>query len=258
MSDTTFNSQGAGTRDCIVVTGASKGIGAAIALALAEQGRFVACVSRSGAVPACPGVSAEAAQRWTAWAADVTQPGSLAAVFDRLKAEGWRITGIVNNAGLHIDARSADMPLEQWHRVMDANATSVVAACQAVYPHLVDAGGGMIVNIGSFFEKLGVKRNLAYCASKAAVGAITRVLAVEWGNRGIRVINVAPGYIQTDLNAESMAEGPLRAYLEKRIPRGAPGTAAEVGALVATLFGPAGSFLSGETIYADGGQGVAH
>jgi NAD(P)-dependent dehydrogenase (short-subunit alcohol dehydrogenase family) len=245
------------TRDCIVVTGASRGIGAAIAFALAEQGHHVACLSRSGSAPACPGVKTDAA-RWTTWQADVTRPDALQEVFGRLAAEGWRITGLVNNAGVHLDAPSAELPLAQWHEVMDTNATSVVTACQAAYPHLVAAGGGLIVNIGSFFDKLGVKRNLAYCASKAAVGAITRCLAVEWGGKGVRVIDVAPGYIQTDLNADSMTSGPLRAYLEKRIPGGRPGTAADVGALVAALFSPTGGFLSGETIYIDGAQGVAH
>jgi NAD(P)-dependent dehydrogenase (short-subunit alcohol dehydrogenase family) len=128
-----------------------------------------------------------------------------------------------------------------------------------VFPHLVAAGGGIIVNIGSFFDKLGVKRNLAYCASKAAVGAITRCLAVEWASKGIRVIDVAPGYIQTDLNASSMTPGgPLRTYLDKRIPGREPGTAADVGALVAFLFSPASGFLTGETIYMDGGQSIAH
>jgi NAD(P)-dependent dehydrogenase (short-subunit alcohol dehydrogenase family) len=246
------------TRDCIVVTGASKGIGAAIALALAERGHPVACVSRSGSAPAGTGASPEVAARWTTWQADVTRPEALKEVFDRLAADGWRICGLVNNAGLHLDAPSAELPLAQWHEVMNINATAVVTACQAAYPHLVAAGGGLIVNIGSFFDKLGVKRNLAYCASKAAVGAITRCLAVEWAGKGIRVIDVAPGYIQTDLNAEAMASGPLRAYLEKRIPGGRPGTAAEVGALVAALFAPACGFLSGETIYIDGAQSIAH
>jgi NAD(P)-dependent dehydrogenase (short-subunit alcohol dehydrogenase family) len=246
------------TRDCIVVTGASRGIGAAIARALAEHGHHVICLSRSGARPASPDAAPEVAARWTTAQADITRPGAVKESLDRLAAEGWRITGLVNNAGVHLDAPSAEMPLAQWHEVMDTNATSVVAACQAAYPHLVAAGGGLIVNIGSFFDKLGVKHNLAYCASKAAVGAITRCLAVEWGSKGIRVIDVAPGYIQTDLNADSMAAGPLRAYLEKRIPGGRPGTAAEVGALVAALFAPLGGFLSGETIYVDGGQGVAH
>jgi NAD(P)-dependent dehydrogenase (short-subunit alcohol dehydrogenase family) len=246
-------------RDCIVVTGASRGIGAAIALALARQGRHVACLSRSGAKPACADTPAEVAARWLPVKADVTQPKALAAAFDALKADGWRIKGLVNNAGVHLHGVSAEIPLEQWHEVMDTNATSVVAACQSAYPHLVAAGGGLIINIGSFFDKIGVKRNLAYCASKAAVGAITRVLAVEWAGKGIRVINVAPGYILTDLNADEMAPGgPLRTYLEKRIPGKEPGTAADVGALVVSLFGPAGAFLTGETIYMDGGQGIAY
>jgi NAD(P)-dependent dehydrogenase (short-subunit alcohol dehydrogenase family) len=246
------------TRDCIVVTGASRGIGAAIALALAEQGHHVVCVSRSGALPSVVDSSADVSKRWHACKADVTRPEELKAVLANLAEEGWRLVGLVNNAGFHIDAPSAELPLEQWHEVMDMNATSVVTSCQAAYPHLVAAGDALIVNIGSFFEKLGVKRNLAYCASKAAVGAITRCLAVEWASKGIRVINVAPGYIQTDLNAEAIASGPLAAYLEKRIPRGRPGTACEIGALVAMLYTCAGAFLSGETIYADGGQGVAH
>jgi NAD(P)-dependent dehydrogenase (short-subunit alcohol dehydrogenase family) len=245
------------TRECIVVTGASRGIGAAIAKALAEQGHHVACLSRSGAAPT--DASAEVAARWTSWQADVTRPDTLVAAFRQMAADGWQIAGLVNNAGMHIDASSATLPLEQWHEVMDANATSVVSVCQAVYPNLVAGGGGLIVNIGSFFEKLGVKRNLAYCASKAAVGAITRVLAVEWANKGIRVLNVAPGYIETDLNADAMAPGsPLRAYLDKRIPGGQPGKAADVAALVAALFARAGGFLTGETIYIDGAQGIAH
>lgn len=246
-------------RECIVLTGASRGIGAAIALALAQQGRHVACLSRSGALPACSGAPVEVTERWIPATVDVTDPPAFAAALRKLADEGWRIKGLVNNAGVHMDVSSAQMSLAQWRQVMDTNATSVVTACQAAYPHLVAAGGGMVVNIGSFFDKLGVKRNLAYCASKAAVGAITRCLAVEWAGKGIQVMDVAPGYIVTDLNADAMAAGgPLRVYLDKRIPGREPGTAADVGALVACLFTPAGGFLSGETIYVDGGQGIAH
>jgi NAD(P)-dependent dehydrogenase (short-subunit alcohol dehydrogenase family) len=245
------------SRDCVVVTGASRGIGAAIAHALAAQGYHVACLSRSGAAPA--GATPEIAAHWSLWKADVTQPASMATVFRQIVSDGRRIVGLVNNAGMHMDGASAELPLEQWHQVMDANATSVLGACQVAYPHLVAGGGGVIVNIGSFFDKLGVKRNLAYCASKAAVGAITRCLAVEWAGKGIRVINVAPGYIETELNADVMVPGsPLRTYLNKRIPRGQPGTSADVGALVSALFSQAGNFLTGETIYIDGAQGIAH
>jgi NAD(P)-dependent dehydrogenase (short-subunit alcohol dehydrogenase family) len=246
-------------KEIVVVTGASRGIGAAIALALAQQGRSVACLSRSGGLPAVGEVAKDVAARFVALKADVTNAGSLAAAFGEIASRGFNVAGLVNNAGMHTDASSAELAEADWHAVMDTNATSVVLACQAAYPHLVTAGGGIVVNIGSFFDKLGVKRNLAYCASKAAVGAITRVLAVEWAGKGIRVMNVAPGYIVTDLNADAMvAGGPLRAYLEKRIPGKQPGRAAHVGALVASLFTPAGAFLSGETIYIDGGQGIAH
>lgn len=247
-------------RECIVVTGASRGIGAAIALELARQGRNVACLSRSGALPVCAEAPPpEVSTRWSAHVADVTDPKALAGVLQGLRDAGWSIVGLVNNAGVHIDGASAEVSLADWHQVMDTNATSVVSACQAAYPHLVAAGGGMVVNIGSFFDKLGVKRNLAYCASKAAVGAITRVLAVEWASKGIRVVDVAPGYIVTDLNADAMAEGsPLRAYLDKRIPGKEPGKAVDVATVVAALFTPAGHFLSGETIYVDGAQGINH
>jgi NAD(P)-dependent dehydrogenase (short-subunit alcohol dehydrogenase family) len=248
-----------GADDGVVVTGASRGIGAAIALALAKLGLRVACVSRSGALPAVADVPPELASRWHAVRADVTKPDDLRGAFSDLRAKGWRIVGLVNNAGVHLVGASAEIALQQWQQVMDTNTTSVVAACQAAYPHLVSAGGGLIVNIGSFFDKLGVKRNLAYCASKAAVGAITRVLAVEWASKGIRVIDVAPGYIVTDLNAEAMAPGgPLRAYLDKRIPGGEPGSAADVAALVSLLFASGAAFISGETIYIDGAQGIAH
>jgi NAD(P)-dependent dehydrogenase (short-subunit alcohol dehydrogenase family) len=242
----------------IVVTGASRGIGAAIAHLLAEDGREVACLSRSGALPARSAAGQAAMQRWHALKADVTDGAALRTAFEQLAAAGYQVVGLVNNAGVHLESVSAELPLSQWQDVMSTNATSVLLACQAAYPHLVGAGGGLIVNIGSFFDKLGVKRNLAYCASKAAVGAITRCLAVEWAGNGIRVIDVAPGYIQTDLNADVMTSGPLRAYLERRIPGGRPGVADDVAHFVAGLFRPGAGFLSGETIYIDGAQGIAH
>lgn len=250
---------GGAERACIVVTGASKGIGAAIAECLAEAGHHVVCVSRSGRLPERPGVAPEVAARWSARKADVTEPGAMAATFASLVASGWRIEGLVNNAGVHLFGPSAEMPLAQWREVMDTNATALVSACQAVYPHMVAGGGGLIVNIGSFFDKLGVKQNLAYCASKAAVGAITRCLAVEWAGKNIRVVNVAPGYIATDITGAAMDPGtPLRTYLEKRIPLRRPGESAEIGRFVAALYGPGLGFLTGETIYLDGGQSIAH
>ena len=240
-------------KGCIAVTGANRGIGAAITLALAREGYRVACLTRSGGTPDTAG-DETLAQRLLPQKCDMLDEQSVRAS----AAEAGGLVGLVNNAGLHTTAKSTELATAEFERLMAINATAVFAAAREAHPHLVRAGGGLIVNIGSFFDKLGVKRNLAYCASKAAVGAITRCLAVEWARDNIRVVDVAPGYILTDLNREVMASGPLRSYLEGRIPRGEPGTADEVARLVAALFREDLRFLSGETIYIDGAQGIAH
>jgi NAD(P)-dependent dehydrogenase (short-subunit alcohol dehydrogenase family) len=245
------------TRGTIAVTGAKRGIGAAIALALARAGYGVACLTRSGGVPDA-GADGAVRARLLPLRCDVLDEQAVNAALARAAEGAGGLVGLVNNAGLHTDAKSAELETADYERVMAVNATAVFVVARAAYPHLLRAGGGLIVNIGSFFDKLGVKRNLAYCASKAAVGAITRCLAVEWAAQNIRVVDVAPGYIVTDLNGEMMAAGPLRAYLDKRIPRGAPGSAEEVARLVAALYREDLRFLSGETIYIDGGQSIAH
>jgi len=244
------------TPGCIIVTGASRGIGAAIAHALAQAGYEVGCLSRSGAMPAIASANEIVQARWHAVRCDVTSQADLRdAIQTVVQRSGVPLLGLVNNAGLHTDGPSHSLPAEAFTELMNMNALTVLTASQAVYPHLLQSGG-LIVNIGSFFDKLGIKRNLAYCASKAAVGAITRCLAVEWASKGIRVLNVAPGYIETDLNRDAMREGPLRAYLEKRIPAGRPGQASEVGEFVTALFTTHAPFLSGETLYIDGAQGI--
>ena len=240
----------------IAVTGASRGIGAAITLELAQRGFTVGCLTRKGAGVESGSVPAQLAERLVPIACDVNDEDSLKRAFAALAERAGGIVGLVNNAGIHIDGRSHELATSNYNRVMDTNVRAVFVACREVYPYL-ERAGGTIVNIGSFFDKLGVKRNLAYCASKAAVGAITRCLAVEWAAKGIRVLDVAPGYIETELNAEAM-KGPLRPFLESRIPGKRPGTAAEVARLVASLFSEDNAFLTGATIYLDGGQGMAH
>jgi NAD(P)-dependent dehydrogenase (short-subunit alcohol dehydrogenase family) len=103
---------------------------------------------------------------------------------------------------------------EIWEEVRDTNAKAVFVSCREAYPYLIQQSSSVIINIGSFFDKMGVKSNLAYCSSKAAVGAITRCLAVEWASKGIRVLDVAPGYIETALNQDAM-KGPFRDFSRK-------------------------------------------
>lgn len=230
----------------IIVTGASKGIGAGIAADLMRRGFTVAALSRSGEAPSGYGV-----------ACDVTDEAALAAAIAHVASRG-QIIGIVNNAGAHEGCPAQSLSAAAFERTMRLNATAVLVASRETYPHLVKAGGGLIVNIGSFFDKMAVPDNLAYCASKAAVGAMTRCLAVEWARDGIRVLDVAPGYVETDLNRDFLAGEKVKAWMAKRIPIGRPGQVEEIARLVGALYAENIPFLTGETIYVDGGQGQNH
>ncbi len=229
----------------IIVTGATRGIGAAIAAELDRRGFPVACLSRTGAAAVGYGLTC-----------DMTDEDAVRRAFAEVARRG-PIAGLVNNAGVHVGGAIATLTTRSFNETMALNATAVMVAAREAYPHL-KATGGTIVNIGSFFDKLGVPDNLAYCASKAAVAAMTRCMAVEWARDGIRVMNVAPGYIETDLNRDYLAREKVRAWMKQRIPVGGPGAAADVARLTAAIFSERIGFLTGETIYIDGGQGMNH
>ncbi len=229
----------------IIVTGASKGIGAAIAADLAGRGFLVVGLSRSGDTPAGTGMIC-----------DMTDEAQIRARFAEIGRQG-PITGLVNNAGVHETRPANDLSTEDYDRVMALNATGVMIASREAFPHLKQSRG-RIVNIGSFFDRLGVPNNLAYCATKAAVAAMSRCLAVEWAAHGISVVNVAPGYIETDLNRDFLARDKVKSWLAERVPVQRAGTPDEVARLVGALFAEDIRFLTGETIYIDGGQGMNH
>lgn len=244
--------------DVVAVTGASRGIGAAIARELAGRGHTVACLTRQGKGLEAPPAPEALLPRLIALRCDVTDDASVRAAFDELKRRNLRLTALVNNAGVHLQERSERFPTADFAKVMATNAAGVFAVSREAFPHLKAAGGGIIVNLGSFFDRLGVPRNAAYTASKAAVAALTRCLAVEWAPQRIRVLNVAPGYIATDLNKDFLQREGVREYLSKRIPVGRPGTPEEVARLVASLLAENNPFLTGATVYLDGGQSIAH
>jgi NAD(P)-dependent dehydrogenase (short-subunit alcohol dehydrogenase family) len=229
----------------VIVTGASKGIGAAIAKELDGRGFQVACLSRSGASSVGHGISC-----------DMTDEQAVKRAFAEIADRG-PITGLVNNAGVHVAGPIITLTTESFNHTMALNATAVMVAAREAYPHLRKEGG-VIVNIGSFFDKLGVPDNLAYCASKAAVAAMTRCMAVEWARDGIRAMNVAPGYIKTDLNRDFLSREKVQAWMRQRIPVGGPGRGEDVARLVAAIFSERIGFLTGETIYIDGAQGMNH
>jgi NAD(P)-dependent dehydrogenase (short-subunit alcohol dehydrogenase family) len=242
----------------IAVTGASRGIGAAIALELARRGFKVGCLSRKGSGVESLPVPTELSERLFNIACDVTDETSARNALASFAAGAGGLHGLVNNAGIHLDGASARLPTMAFETVLKTNATAVFTTAREAYPHLVKSGGGIIVNIGSFYDKIGVKRNVAYCAAKAAVGAITRCLAVEWAADGISVVDVAPGYIETDLNRDALTQSPLKDFLARRIPTGSHAGTDAIAKMVAAIFCENIRFLTGETIYVDGGQGIAH
>jgi NAD(P)-dependent dehydrogenase (short-subunit alcohol dehydrogenase family) len=227
----------------IIVTGASRGIGAAIAVDLDRRGFKVAALSRSGDTTVGKG-----------YVCDVTDEASVVGAIAEI-AKAGPVVGLVNNAGAYVGTPSSKLTLADFEATIRLNASAVLVASREAYPHLKSAGDSLIVNIGSFFGKLAVPEGLAYSASKAAVGAMTRCLAAEWAKDGIRVLDVAPGYIETDLNREDLAKEKVRKWLAKRIPVGRPGAADEVARLVGALFTEKIGFLTGSTIYIDGCQG---
>lgn len=234
------------TEGTIIVTGGSRGIGAAIAQDLVRRGFAVAALSRSGEAPAGKG-----------YRCDVADERSLQGAIAAVAADGPLI-GLVNNAGAHRATPSHLLSVKELDETMTLNLAAVMVACREIYPHLKASGGGTIVNIGSFFDKLGVAENIAYCTSKAAVGALTRCLAVEWAKDGIGVLDVAPGYIETDLNREFLARDKVKSWLTRRVPVGRAGMVDEVARLVGAIFAENIKYLTGETIYLDGGHGMNH
>lgn len=227
-----------------IVTGASRGIGAAIARDITSRGYEVVGLSRSGDAVAGAGV-----------VCDVSNENELKRAFASIVSDG-SVSLLINNAGAYTARRSADLSAEEYNRIINLNATSMMVACRELYPSMRDNGGGLIINMGSFFDQLGISGSLAYCASKAAIGAMTRCLAVEWATDGIYVINVAPGYVETDLSADYLEDNVNRKWLNSRIPIGRPAQPREVATLVGQIVESGGALLTGQTIYMDGAHAI--
>jgi NAD(P)-dependent dehydrogenase (short-subunit alcohol dehydrogenase family) len=234
-----------------LVTGASSGIGAAIAVDLARTGYRVGAASRRGTAPDAPAGGGEIVPI----VFDVTDADAAPTVLKEFAASCEVFSGVVNVAGLHLTAPSAELDLADLQRVLDVNLIAAVRLAQLAFP-LFAGRGGFVANIGSFYGDLGVPRNLAYSASKAALASITRTLGVEWAKHGISVLNFAPGYIETEINADYLKDPDNRARQESQIPVRRVGRSDEIGRWVAAVLNSDCSFLTGETITIDGAQGI--
>jgi NAD(P)-dependent dehydrogenase (short-subunit alcohol dehydrogenase family) len=235
----------------VVVTGASRGIGAAVAERFAAAGFQLALCDR---VPPLVGVLDAAAQssghRPLFVEGDLGQPSIARASMEQVVAGFGRIDVLVTCAGIHRFGPSEAVDLEVWAQVIDVNLTGTFACIQAVLPTMLDQGAGRIITISSELGLAGMAEYAAYCASKGGVIALTKALAREYVSRGILINSVAPGPVLTDLLMDSPE---YESDATPDVPIGRYGRPDEIAEVVFSLAGDAGSFMVGQVISPNGG-----
>ncbi len=240
------------SQGAVLITGASRGIGRAIAERLAADGYDLALVARNAAaldevVASLPG---EGNHR--AYPADIADEAAVAGVVARAHEEIGPLYGLVNNAGITRDALLLRMSPEAWRQVLDVNLTGTFLFTRAVAPLMMRQRQGRIVNITSVIGLTGNAGQANYAASKAGIVALTKSVARELGGRSITVNAVAPGFIETDMTAD--LPEPVRKEMLGRIPLRRLGTGSDVAGVVAFLLSPDAAYITGQTLVVDGGM----
>ena len=238
-----------------LVTGGNGGIGLGMAKGLAAAGATIMVAGRDGeknrrAVQALGG-------RADAIAVDLAEENGARAAVDATIQKFGRLDILLNNAGINIRKSPQDYSLEEWHRVLNINLTSLFTCCQAAYPHL-KARGGKIINIGSMMSIFGASFAAPYGASKGGVVQLTKSLACAWAADNIQVNAVLPGWIDTELTkgAREQVSG-LHEKVLARTPAGRWGAPEDMAGIAAFLASPASDFITGTAIPVDGGYAAA-
>ena len=230
----------------VVVTGASSGIGAAVAQAFAAGGAQVAGISLDGGAPVEGGIFV---------AGDTGDADAVEGLARRVEDEWGGIDVWVNNAARLLVRPLVETSDEEWHGLLRANLHGYFYGCRAAAKRMIPAGAGAIVNVTSAARVLAVPGFSAYIAAKGAIDALTKTLALEVAAQGVTVNAVAPGAIDTPLNANAYTPEVRRTY-EHRIPVGRIGSAAEVAGAVLFFATPAARYVTGQELIVDGGLTV--
>ena len=235
-----------------LVTGGNAGLGQGIALALAKAGADIAIASRQPASETAALVRA-LGRRCVELRADLTSIEPIPGMIETTLSELGRLDILVNNAGTIRRADSVDFSEQDWDDVMNVNLKSAFFLCQAAGRHFIANGGGKIINIASMLSFQGGIRVPSYTASKSGIAGITRLLANEWGGKGVNVNAIAPGYMVTDNTAPLRADADRSKAILDRIPAGRWGEASDLDGAVVFLASRASDYVNGAIIPVDGG-----
>jgi len=237
-----------------VVVGGTSGIGRAIALGLAKAGADVIASSRSSSSVDQTADEIEAlGRRSLRILSDVSDRASLQALHDEVMSKFGKVDILVNSAGITKRVPTLECPEELWNSIMEINLTGTLRACQIFGKSMLERGYGRIINIASLSTFVAFNEVAAYSASKAAVGSLTRSLAVEWSKRGVCVNAIAPGIFPTALNRQ-LLDSPRGHELLMRTPIGRFGELDELTGVAVYLASDASSYTTGQILIVDGGQ----